>query len=107
VSYVGQTKRKQKTRINEHKNNIRLDSSKHSVIFKHIEELDHNFDWTNLKILDIKRTQKRLISEIIHIKSQKYGINAQEDTELLDIIQYHKTAYWFSRFQWTAIVDLF
>jgi len=87
ASYVGQTKRKLKTRINEHKSNIKMDSNKHSVISKHIIELDHNFDWNNVKILDIERNyQKRLMSEMIHIKGQTHGINTQEDTELLDDI---------------------
>lgn len=36
ATYVGQTKRKLSTRIKEHVNNIRLDSSRHSVISEHI-----------------------------------------------------------------------
>jgi len=38
ASYVGQTKRKLKTRLNEHVKNIRLDPQKHSVISDHIFE---------------------------------------------------------------------
>ncbi|KAG5313537.1 MOS1T transposase, partial [Pseudoatta argentina] len=38
VSYVGQTKRQLQIRIKEHRNNIKLDQSKHSVITKHITE---------------------------------------------------------------------
>jgi len=41
ASYVGQTKRQLKTRINEHVKNIRFDESKHSVITKHIIEENH------------------------------------------------------------------
>jgi len=36
-------------------------------------------------VLDEERNyKKRLISEIIHIKKQKLGLNSQNDTELLD-----------------------
>jgi len=84
ASYVGQTKRKLKTRINEHKNNIRLDSNKHFVISKHIVELAHNFDRNNIKILDIERNyQKHHMSEIIHIKGYRNIV-----------LMYKKTNYW-------------
>ena len=36
VSYVGQTKRKLNTRINEHIKNIKFDSSRHSIITEYI-----------------------------------------------------------------------
>jgi len=35
ASYVGQTKKQLKTRLKEHRNNIKLDQSKHSVISEH------------------------------------------------------------------------
>jgi hypothetical protein len=85
ASYVGQTKRKLKTRLKEHKNNIRLNSSKHSVISEHILNYGHTFDWENTQILDSEPNYyKRLISEMIHIKEQQNGINLNTDTELLD-----------------------
>jgi len=85
ASYVGQTKRKLKTRINEHSKNIKLDPQKHSVISDHILELDHSFDWENAKILDFEPFYyKRLISEMIHIREQKNGLNLKKDTELLE-----------------------
>jgi len=52
VTYVGQTKRQLKTRLKEHKNNIRLDHSKHSVVSEHIINFNHNFNWENVQILD-------------------------------------------------------
>jgi len=43
-----------------------------------------NFKWDNIEILDIESSyNKRLISEMIHIKRQKHGINKQNDTESL------------------------
>jgi len=84
VTYVGQTKRQLKTRVEEHCNNIKLDM-KHSVITEHILKLKHKFDWENVKILDTKSNyNKRLISEMLHIKEQTNGINSQKDTEFLD-----------------------
>jgi len=78
--YVGQTKRQLKTRINEHMKNIKFDESKHSVITKHMLEENHAFNWQNVKILDFETSYfKRLISEIIHIKTHDNGLNSVED----------------------------
>jgi len=45
----------------------------------------HFFDWENVKILDTKPNFfKRSVSEMLHIKKQLNGINAQKDTELLN-----------------------
>lgn len=41
ASYVGQIKRKLKTRMKEHINNIKLEESKHSVVSEHITEYNH------------------------------------------------------------------
>src|SRR5580765_6856036 len=72
ASYVGQTKRQLKTRIHEHKINIRQHTSNQSVVSQHITEYKHNIDWDNVKILDHETNYyKRLIAETIHIKKQK------------------------------------
>jgi len=85
ATYVGQTKRQLKTRAKEHKNNIKLEQSKLSVISEHIINYDHTFDWENTKILDCEpRFYKRIVSEMIHIKEQKVSLNLNSDTELLD-----------------------
>lgn len=85
ASYVGQIKRQLRTRIKEHINNVRLDSSRHSVVSEHTLKMQHLFDWDNVKILDTETNyHKRIISEMIHIKEQKQGINLNTDTELLD-----------------------
>jgi len=44
ASYVDQTKRQLKTRIKKHSNNIKSDTSKHSVITEHILKYSHTFD---------------------------------------------------------------
>jgi len=55
ASYVGQTSRKLKTRINEHCNNINWKSAKPSVITEHRLSQNHDFDWENVMILDNER----------------------------------------------------
>lgn len=86
VSYVGQTKRQLGTRLTEHRYNVRLDPSKHSVVSEHIIQFNHSFDWENVRVLDTEFSfQKRLTSEMIHIKEQKNGINLHKDSELLNV----------------------
>jgi len=59
--------------------------SKPTVITQHMTEQSHSFDWDNIQILDTEPNYyKRSISEMLHIKEQVNGINAQTDTELLD-----------------------
>ena len=83
-SYVGQTKRKLKTRIKEHKTDIKKSTSEISVVSRHRVNEMHDFDWDNIKILDTEQSlMKRRISEMIHIKNQISGINKQSDTESL------------------------
>ena len=81
-SYVGQTKRKLKTRIKEHKADIRKPISEISVVSRHRLNEMHELDWDNIKILDTEQSlMKRRISEMIHIKGQTSDINKLSDTE--------------------------
>jgi len=51
--------------LREHRNNIRLDQSKHSVVTEHIKNMNHVFDWDNVKILDHEHNfHKRFISSL-------------------------------------------
>jgi len=85
ASYVGQTGRQLKTRMKEHNYNCRSVTSNSSVIKEHIMKYSHSFDWNNVKILDTEANYfKRSVSEMLHIKEQLNGTNAQKDTELLD-----------------------
>jgi len=84
VSYIGHTKRRLNTRILEHRKDINKKTANHSVITEHRLEFGHEFNWDNSKIVDKeKQYYRRLISEMINIKSQKNAINLQADTELL------------------------
>jgi len=48
-------------------------------------ENNHSFDWQNIKILDFESNYyKRIVSEMIHIKTQGNGLNSVDDIECLD-----------------------
>jgi len=84
---VGEKRRLLKSRIEEHRNHIRRNTSQISVITEHCLKHSHDFDWENVEILDDKvYFNKRLIFEMIFIKEQSKGLNLQRDTELLDPI---------------------
>jgi len=84
ATYIGQTKRRLSTRVAEHRKDINKKTPNHSVITNHRLEFHHDFDWDNPSILDREnKYYKRLISEMINIKTQKNAINLQSDTELL------------------------
>jgi len=86
-SYVGQTRRLLKHRIEEHKSHIRRNTIQTSVITEHRLKHSHDFDWENVEILDEEvYFNRRLISEMIYIKKQHKALNLQKDTELLDPI---------------------
>jgi len=71
ASYVGQTCRLRKIRIDEHRSHIRRNTNQNSVITEHRLEFLHDFDWDNVEILDEEiHFNKRIISEMIHIKKQ-------------------------------------
>jgi len=54
------------------------------LITEHRINNNHEFNWDNPDILDKEKYYyKRLISEMINIKSQKNALNIQSDTELL------------------------
>jgi len=76
ATYVGQ-KRQLKTRIAEYRNHIKRNTSIHSVITNHRIISDH---WDNVEMLDVERNlNKRLISEMINVKSQSKSLNLQTD----------------------------
>jgi len=84
---LGQIERTLSTRVGEHRNHIRRNSTQFSVITDHRLRSQHEFDWDNVRVLDQESNyNKRLISEMIHIKKQKQGLKAQTDTALLDPI---------------------
>ncbi|KYN14005.1 hypothetical protein ALC57_13796 [Trachymyrmex cornetzi] len=84
ASYVGQTKRTLGVRIKEHKNDIRKRNGNLSVLSEHRLNLNHDFDWEDVKIMDTERWfYRRRISEMLYIKLQKNSLNLQSDTDFL------------------------
>lgn len=84
ASYVGQTGRKLSTRVSEHRNHIRKNTTSNSVITDHRLNKKHDFKWDEVKILYNEPSyKKRLTSEMIHIKRQHNGLNLQTDIESL------------------------
>ncbi|KYN35068.1 hypothetical protein ALC56_10601 [Trachymyrmex septentrionalis] len=72
ASYVRQTSRRLKTKIAEHRNHIRYNTSGRSVITDHRRQLDHEFQWDEVVILDEEPCYRRcLVSEMLNIKKQK------------------------------------
>jgi len=56
---------------------------------EHCLEFSHDFDWDKVEILDEKiHFNKKIISEMVHIKKQSYDLNLQHDTESLDSIYF-------------------
>ena len=81
ASYVGETKRALRTRINEHKKN----NNPEAVVYQHTKNFSHEFDWNNVKIIDYESNyKKRIISEMIHIKCNKHNVNKKEDVKFLN-----------------------
>lgn len=75
-SYVGQTKRKLITKIQEHKRD-KKSPNLHSVISSHQYNHEHDLNWMNdIRILDSEPFyKKRSISKMIFIKNESHSIN--------------------------------
>ncbi|EZA47392.1 hypothetical protein X777_16331 [Ooceraea biroi] len=83
-SYIGQTKRHLRIRVNEHKNDVKKHESMHSVVSTHRLNNNHEFDFSSPMVLhNEKYYKKRDISEMFFIKKYKNNINLQKDTERL------------------------
>ncbi|EFN71920.1 hypothetical protein EAG_03925, partial [Camponotus floridanus] len=82
--YIGQTSRMLKTRISEHRSQINRNHVTRSVVTNHRLQCDHDFCWNDVQVLDeTPFYNRRLISEMLHIKRQRNGLNLQTDTENL------------------------
>ena len=78
-SYVGKSKCSFDIRKGKPK------KQKGSVVYQHINDNKHKFDWKNFKLLDTERNYtKRDISEMLFIKTQNKALNKQEDTVKLN-----------------------
>ena len=76
ATYIGESKRALRIRINEYK----ILKNSESVVCEHQLEFNHEFDWENTKIVNyISDYRKRLKSKMINIKFNKFTINKKED----------------------------
>jgi len=57
------------------------------MITEHRVNHNHNFNWKDIKIWTEPSYNKRLISEMIHIKRQKINLNRQMIESLSDSYQ--------------------
>jgi len=74
-----------KTRLHEHAIDVNKKNDSLSVISDHRLETNHEINSNDVKIVDNESSCiKRLISEMIYLKKQPYGLNKQSDiSELL------------------------
>ncbi|EZA54306.1 hypothetical protein X777_06136 [Ooceraea biroi] len=74
-----------RTRLSEHRLNIRKMACDHSVVVsKHRNFNNHEFEWSEPVILhQEKHRMKREIAEMFHIKRCNKTINLQTDTDNL------------------------
>ena len=85
ATHIGESKRSLRVRINEHKNK----KDNESVVCEHQLEFNHEFDWENTKIVDyVSDYRKRLTSEMIHIRFNKFSIIKKEDIFTLNRIYF-------------------
>lgn len=85
--YIGQTKRRLKIRINEHKNNVKHRDAHHTALSQHSIQNEHTFNFDDVKILNNETyLRKRLILEMIQIKSHIHSINFKTDIDKLSNI---------------------
>jgi len=82
ASYIDQTKRKLSMRICKHISDINKKTGSPLVISDHSINLNHNFRWNEMKILDSESSYNKRF-KMIHIKRQKQGLNRQNDLESL------------------------
>ena len=67
--YVGETGREFKTRLREHKDNVRL-GRESSALFTHVRDSNHAIDWGGAGLVYKSRdTNKRLVVESALIKT--------------------------------------
>ena len=80
--YIGQCKRELNERIEDHKK-----ANLNSVVGIHQNIPEHHFDYDNTQILDREPSYyKRLLSEMIHINSNKNTLNKIDDLKTLNNI---------------------
>ena len=69
--------------------NTKIKTNSESVVCEHQLEFNHEFYWENTKIADyVSDYRKRLTSEMIHIRFNKFSVNKKEDIFNLNSIYF-------------------
>ena len=80
MSYIGQTGRQLRLRINEHKRSVKNGNTT-SALAEHTNLYKHKIDFNKVNIVDQENYKnKRLFSEMLHIYSTNNNMNRQFDT---------------------------
>lgn len=62
--------------MSEHRSDINKKSGSPSVISNHRMSHNHEFEWNKVRVLDVEPSyNKRMVSEMVHIKMQSNGLN--------------------------------
>ena len=86
--YIEQTKQYLNKRIYGHKYSL-TSNSESTALSKHSKDLNHQFDFNNVKILDFEEHyNKRLLKEMINIKKEKNSISFRTDISNLKALIY-------------------
>lgn len=84
--YIGQTSQWLKQRVTQHKSDCRVGKNSCAVV-EHCLRTGHQFDYTNIKVLDQETNYKsRLFLEMCHISENENAINFKTDTNKLSNI---------------------
>lgn len=86
-TYIGQSQQYLKKRLYAHEYSVKTKNAYATALAQHNLETGHNFDFTNVKILDTETNyRKRLFKEMFNIKKDKNAINYREDINSLSIV---------------------
>ncbi|XP_055522595.1 uncharacterized protein LOC129716783 [Wyeomyia smithii] len=82
--YIGQTRRKFKVRLKEHKKAVANKRANESSVASHAISLQHNVDWDNAKILkNIRKSSQLNAWESMHIMTSEQPLMNEDDAPIL------------------------
>ncbi|KYM95312.1 hypothetical protein ALC62_14042 [Cyphomyrmex costatus] len=111
ATYVGQTKRMLKTRVNEHHSHIRRNTSSRSVITDHRLQHNHDFEWNNVKIMEkqiysITTDNGNNMIKAVEIFSNENVDESEEDEEAINCEQLAETVVENLRFKEQNVISV-
>ena len=62
-------------------------TDKESTVFKHVQEMGHEMNWEEMKILDSARDDYRLrLKEMMYINKLKPELNVQKSSQMFSLL---------------------